>query len=56
MKLESNKDHHQGQSEAWKSAIHILQVLYLKWHKNFKKNWKNLRLLLHVGMVSLHLP
>jgi hypothetical protein len=37
MKLKSNKDHYQGQSEAWKSAIHNLQGLLLKRYINFKK-------------------
>jgi hypothetical protein len=37
MKLKFNKDHYQGQNEAWKSAIHILQGLLLKCHINFKK-------------------
>jgi hypothetical protein len=37
MKLKSNKDHYQGQNEAWKSAIHILKGLLLKCHINFKK-------------------
>jgi hypothetical protein len=32
MKLKSKKDHYQGQNEAWKSAIHILQRLLLKCH------------------------
>jgi hypothetical protein len=40
MKLKSNKDHYQGQNEAWKSAIHILQGLLLKCHINFKKSQK----------------
>jgi hypothetical protein len=40
MKLKSNKNHYQGQNEAWKSAIHNLQGLLLKCHINFKKNKK----------------
>jgi hypothetical protein len=35
MKLKSNKDHYQGQNEAWKSTIHILQGLLLKCHINY---------------------
>jgi hypothetical protein len=43
MKLKSNKDRYQGQYEAWKSAIYILQELLLKCHINFKKNQNKLR-------------
>jgi hypothetical protein len=56
MKLKSNKDHYQGQNEASKSAIHILQGLLLKCHINFKKNSKNLNFLPQVHMLSLNLP
>jgi hypothetical protein len=37
MKLKSYKDHYQGQNEASKSTIHILQGLLLKCPINFKK-------------------
>jgi hypothetical protein len=56
MKLKTSRDHFQGQNEASKSAIHILQGLLLKCYINFKKNWKNLKFLPQVYMLSLHLP
>jgi hypothetical protein len=52
MKLKSNKDHYQGQNEAWKSAIHILWGLLLNCHINFKKDWKNLRFLPQVHILT----
>jgi hypothetical protein len=42
MKLKSNKDHYQGQNEAWKLAIHILQRLFLKCHIIYFLNKQNL--------------
>jgi hypothetical protein len=55
MKLKSNKDHHGGQNQAWKLARHILQVLLLKWHINFRRDWGNLEFILEVDMISMHL-
>jgi hypothetical protein len=56
IKLKSNKDHYQGQNEAWKSALHILQGLLLKCHIIYFLNKKNLKVLPQVNMLSLHLP
>jgi hypothetical protein len=56
MKLKSKKDHYQGQNEAWKSAIHIQQGLFLKCHINFIKKFKKLKFLPQLHMLPLHLP
>ena len=56
-KLKSNRDHYQGQNEAWKSIIHILQGLLLKCHIILKKNQVNLIFLpqVHIAILAFTL-